>query len=84
MQKNARVNAAEKSAFLAKFKYSPSTAKSYMSGIRFYLKMNGVHDITDSFILKKMLKGMQRLEKRGDCRKPITLDLLLLLKVPEL
>jgi hypothetical protein len=25
---------------------------------------------------KKMLKGMQRLEKRDDCRKPITLDLL--------
>ena len=23
-----------------------------------------------------MLKGMQRLDKRGDCRKPITLDLL--------
>jgi hypothetical protein len=23
-----------------------------------------------------MLKGMQRLEKRDDCRKPITLDLL--------
>ena len=63
-------------AFLAKFKCSPSTAKSYMSGISFYLKMNGFHDITDSFIFKKMLKGIQRLEKRGDCRKPITLDLL--------
>ena len=50
-------------AFLAKFKYSPSMAKSYMSGIRFYLKMNGFHDITDSSILKKNVKGNAKARK---------------------
>lgn len=63
-------------AFLAKSNYSPSTARSYISGISFYLKVSNLHDATNSFIVKKMLSGMQRLSKRCDCRKPITLEIL--------
>ena len=63
-------------AFMFKHSYSPSTVKAYLSGISYYLKINGIIDITQSFIIQKMLKGMSRLDKRHDCRKPITLDIL--------
>ena len=63
-------------AFLAKSNYAPCTARSYISGISFYLKVRGLHDTTNSFIVKKMLSGMQRLSKRCDCHKPVTLDIL--------
>ena len=45
-------------AFLAKSNYSPSTARSYISGISFYLKVIGLHDATNPFIVKKMFSGM--------------------------
>ena len=38
--------------------------------------MSGLLDTTNSFIIKKMLLGMQRLHKRVDSRRPITIDLL--------
>jgi hypothetical protein len=37
---------------------------------------NNLEDRTQSFILKKMLQGMQRLDKKKDSRKPITIDIL--------
>lgn len=40
------------------------------------MKISGLLDTTNSFIIKKMLLGMQRLHKRVDSRRPITIDLL--------
>jgi hypothetical protein len=32
--------------------YSPSTVKAYLSGISYYIKSNGLEDVTQSFIEK--------------------------------
>jgi truncated hemoglobin YjbI len=40
------------------------------------MKISGLLDTTNSFIIKKMLLGLQRLHKRVDSRRPITIDLL--------
>jgi bifunctional DNase/RNase len=41
------------------------------------MKISGLLDTTNSFIIKKMLLGLQRLHKRVDSRRPITIDLLM-------
>ena len=64
-------------AYMYKEGYSPSTVKTYISGIGFYLKIQGFLDLTSSFIIQKMLRGMLRLDRRFDCRRPITLDILI-------
>lgn len=63
--------------FLSKNEYSPSTVKSYISSLSFTMKISGLLDTTNSFIITKMLLGMQRLHKRVDSRRPITIDLLM-------
>lgn len=53
--------------------YSHSTTKSYLSGISFFQKLNGFEDITQSFIIKKLLEGINRSKPNiKDCRLPIT------------
>jgi hypothetical protein len=64
-------------AFMFKQGYSPSTVKAYLSGISYYIKSNGLEDVTQSCIIQKMMRGMFRLDKRHDCRKPITLEILI-------
>jgi bifunctional DNase/RNase len=44
--------------------------------LSFRMTISGLLDTTNSFIIKKMLLGMQRLHKRVDSRRPITIDLL--------
>lgn len=56
--------------------YAPSTAKSYIFGISFQCKLLNVNDVSQNFVVKKMLLGMERLDKRVDSRLPITPDLL--------
>lgn len=63
-------------AFLSKEGYSYKTAKTYLSGINHKIKLNNWNDHSNSFILEKMLKGMQRIGKTIDSRKPITIDVL--------
>ena len=55
---------------------SPSTARSYVSGIGFKCKVEGVPDITQNFLVKKLLLGMSKLGIVRDRRLPITIDLL--------
>ena len=55
--------------------YSPSTVKAYFSGISYYIKSNGLGDVTQSFIIQKTMRGMFPLDKRNDCRKPITIEI---------
>lgn len=64
-------------AFLAYNSYSPSTAKSYISGLSFALKCRNIEDTTQSFIVKHMLRGMTRLHGIPDTRLPITIDMML-------
>ena len=40
------------------------------------MKMNNLTDSTDSFIVKKLLKGMSKTYKRADIRRPITVEIL--------
>jgi hypothetical protein len=42
-------------AFMFKQGYSPSTVKAYLSGISYYIKSNGLEDVTQSFIIQKMM-----------------------------
>jgi hypothetical protein len=45
-------------AFMFKQGYSPSTVKAYLSGISYDIKSNGLEDVTQSFIIQKMMRGM--------------------------
>ena len=47
-----------------------------MSAISFQCKMNGYSDVTQFFVIGKMLTGLSRLDKRKDIRMPITVDIL--------
>jgi hypothetical protein len=49
----------------------------YLGGISFILRIQGFSDLTDNFIIKKMLAGYDKLNKRCDIRKPIILDILI-------
>ena len=63
-------------AFLSRENYSPSTVRSYISGIGYKLKISNLEDLTQSFILKKMLSGYDRLHSRHDIREPISIEMM--------
>ena len=56
--------------------HKSSTIVSYISGISYYLKLNGWVDVTEVFIVRKMLKGLQRSRPSKDIKAPVTIDLL--------
>ena len=56
--------------------YKPSTVVSYIAGISYHLKLNGLADFTEVFIVRKMLKGLQRSQPSKDIRAPVTIDML--------
>ena len=41
-----------------------------------YIKLNGWSDPSEAFVVKKMLKGFQRINPTKDSRAPITLQML--------
>jgi hypothetical protein len=55
---------------------SANTAKSYISAVGFKCKITGCSDVTQNFIVHKVLEGMKRLKNRADTRLPITPDIL--------
>lgn len=63
---------------------SPSTIASYISAISFAHKCKEYHDPTTSFLIKKILKGVQNVKGTTDSRLPITGPILakLLAAVP--
>ena len=63
-------------AFISLRELSPSTARSYISGISYHCQINGFQDPTVNFVISKMLNGYQKLYKRVDARLPITHELL--------
>lgn len=56
--------------------YSPKTITSYISGLSFYHKINGWYNISDLFIIRKLLEGCRRMRPSVDCRAPISIKML--------
>lgn len=63
-------------AFLSLNRKAASTAANYIAAINFRCKFYQNYDISQQFIVKKMLEGMKRSKIVKDIRLPITLDLL--------
>ena len=63
-------------AHLSLNKYSPASARLYIAGIGYNCKRLNVTDITQNFIVKKMLLGLDKLSKTADSRLPVTPYLL--------
>ncbi|XP_041421831.1 uncharacterized protein LOC121394539 [Xenopus laevis] len=56
--------------------YSLSAITKKLAGISFFLKVQGEADITKSFLVKQILRGVGRITRSVDIRRPITLSLL--------
>jgi hypothetical protein len=56
--------------------YTPSTAKTYVSALSFSLKCKGLQDTTQHFIVKQMLKEMNKLYGASDMRLPMTVQIM--------
>ena len=63
-------------SFLFEKGFASSTIISYMSAISFVHKLLGIKDPLKSFVLPKLLQGIQKTKPRGDTRKPITRKIL--------
>jgi hypothetical protein len=65
-------------AFLSVQGLSGGSISSYIYGISYYHKMEGIQDSTKIFIINKALEGIKRLRggKQPDIRSPLSLDLL--------
>ena len=63
-------------AYLFVQKFSPSTIASYVSAVSFAHKARMMEDPTGSFIVKKLMKGAEKLKGKVDCRLPITGEIL--------
>jgi hypothetical protein len=50
--------------------------QSHISGLSFKMKVMAIQDTTKSFIITKMLSGMERKHKRVNAGKPITYEIL--------
>ena len=58
-------------AYLSLNGFSPSTVKSYTSGLNFFHKLRNYGDITEAFVVHKMLTGMMRSKSKSkDSRLP--------------
>ncbi|CAG2192890.1 unnamed protein product [Mytilus edulis] len=57
---------------------SGGTISSYISGVSYHHKIQGIQDTTKFFIIGKALEGIKRIQggKRNDIRAPITVQLL--------
>ena len=62
-----------------------STARTYLMGIAFICKVSGGLDVTQHFLVKKLIEGFRRSTHEKDTRLPISITLLkqLLAILPE-
>jgi len=56
--------------------YAYATVRSSVAGISFFNKLNKFEDVTQKFVIVKMLEGFKRSTPRKDVRLPISRDLL--------
>lgn len=73
-------------AFLSINNKSSKTATCYIAAINFRCKLYSDINISDLFIVKKMLEGLKRSDARRDPRLPITREILgkILCKLPQI
>ncbi|XP_063423640.1 uncharacterized protein LOC134707625 isoform X2 [Mytilus trossulus] len=64
-------------AYLFKKELSHSTINCYVTGLGFFSKANNYEDVTQKFVVRKLLEGIKRSRpKKNDLRLPITRDML--------
>jgi len=63
-------------AHLSLEQLSPSTIRTYISGLGNWHRLNGYPDPTKHFVILKLLEGLSRGITRQDVRSPITLSVL--------
>ncbi|XP_061196930.1 uncharacterized protein LOC133205188 isoform X2 [Saccostrea echinata] len=63
-------------AYLSSKGTTYTTAKTYLAGLSFTIKLGNFPDPCQFFIVKKMLHGFKQLKHRKDSRSPITFPLL--------
>jgi hypothetical protein len=52
---------------------SPKTITTYIAGLNYFHKLRGYNDISNEFIISKLLEGCHRNRVTFDCRAPLTL-----------
>jgi hypothetical protein len=63
-------------AYLFEEGKSPNTISTYLATLSYYLKFKGKPDITNNFIIKKLVNGDKRLAAGPDIRRPLTVTVL--------
>jgi hypothetical protein len=63
-------------AYLFEEGQSPNTISTYLAALSYYLKFKGKPDITNNFIINKLVNGAKRLAAGPDIRRPITVTVL--------
>ena len=63
-------------AYMSKRGYAYTTVRSYVAGISFFNKLNNFEDVTQKFVIVKILEGFKRSRPSKDARLPISRDLL--------
>ena len=61
---------------MSKRGYAYTTVRSYVAGISFFNKLNNFEDVTQKFVIVKILEGFKRSRPSKDARLPISRDLL--------
>ena len=63
-------------AFLSVNSYAPSTIAAYVSGLAATLRLHRLPDVTNRFIVRRLLEGCRRRNARQDQRLPFMIDTL--------
>ena len=63
-------------AFLSMASLAPATILSYISGVKYHLRIRFLNIFSDSFLLKLVAKGIASQQHQPDVRLPITMDIL--------
>ena len=63
-------------AYLSLNGYAAATLFTYIAGLSFRFRSHGLQDVTQSFIVKRMLEGSRRGRITRDVRCPITMPTL--------
>ena len=63
-------------AFMSQNNYAFQTVNCHIVALSYYNKINGFIDNTQAFLVKQLLKGMNKNQNRKDQRMPITISLL--------
>ena len=68
-------------AFMSKRGYAYTTVRSYVAGINFFNKLKIFEDVTQKFVIVKILEGFKRSRPSKDARLPMAISRDLLAKI---